>query len=423
MLRRNLENYLPLLDRPTPPKTADVQLDALLKILHQEGERERAVAAAEVVVAASEAAEEGSIEEELMEGQSMDTRDDARTPTEPQEEKAVDNPEKSPERVEEALRILVRNVTEEFGFAPRDVYRGIFDLPWMRQWHTAAVNQLTYNQLQTIVSVFINGYKLESLSDRIVSVYPLGPAGNRDTWGINFKSIRIAAEVMDSMRLKKDERMRQTYDTLHSIPESSLLAGWVFKAVVHRAFTIGSTLLWDPMDSDEGDPPTFSTPDGSLPSSSPSSPSFPVHRVDIRVDFNSDLSDVTLDSNRYYIPTVSNHSLFDSFIINIGANNRHITISILQITISSTNEGLAKGYFYVRQIKTRVRELLKEAGHNQVEIEVEYCLVCPDDGSHRRWEMPAGWSATRNNHNRGKPFCIRVPSPAPVRRVCSAPIL
>ena len=30
------------------------------------------------------------------------------------------------------LETLLRNATEEFGFAPRDVYNGVFDLPWMK---------------------------------------------------------------------------------------------------------------------------------------------------------------------------------------------------------------------------------------------------------------------------------------------------
>ena len=31
--------------------------------------------------------------------------------------------------VDDALKILVHNATEEFGFAPRDVYDGVFNLP------------------------------------------------------------------------------------------------------------------------------------------------------------------------------------------------------------------------------------------------------------------------------------------------------
>jgi len=41
--------------------------------------------------------------------------------------------------VDKAFKILVRNATEEFGFAPRDVYNAILDLPATRDLHAAAV--------------------------------------------------------------------------------------------------------------------------------------------------------------------------------------------------------------------------------------------------------------------------------------------
>lgn len=40
-----------------------------------------------------------------------------------------------------ALEILLQNATEEFGFVPRDVYSGVFDLPNSRAEHDAALGR------------------------------------------------------------------------------------------------------------------------------------------------------------------------------------------------------------------------------------------------------------------------------------------
>ena len=37
----------------------------------------------------------------------------------------------------------------------------------------------------------------------------------------------------------------------------------------------------------------------------------------MRVNFTYGLSDVTLDNDKYYIPTAANHPSFDSFTINL----------------------------------------------------------------------------------------------------------
>ena len=45
-------------------------------------------------------------------------------------------------KVDSALEILVHNATEEFGFAPRDVYNGVLELPDTRKQHAIAVEKL-----------------------------------------------------------------------------------------------------------------------------------------------------------------------------------------------------------------------------------------------------------------------------------------
>ena len=127
---------------------------------------------------------------------------------------------------------------------------------------------------------------------------------------------------------------------------------------------------------------------------------FPGGRVDTRVDFKRGLSNATLDSNRYYIPTVTNHALFDSF--TIDSTSRPVVISVFQITVSSKHEGSAEGYFHIRRLKTHVRKLLKDVGHTPPPyIKAQYFLVCPEDDSERRWEMHAGWRGHQEHSPRG----------------------
>ena len=302
--------------------------------------------------------------------------------------------------LEAALRILVRNATEEFGFVPRDVYQSITDLPDVRKQHVNALAELDYSQLKNLIGLFVRHRKLDGLSHGVVAVYPVKPSRLTDDWEIDFKSIRIAMRVVESMRLKGGQDVQDMYDGVRVIPESSVLAGWIFKAVAHRAFSGGAMLQCTPMNSNEADPPTFST------FGAPFSLAFSGGRVVTRVDFSRGLSDVTLDSNRYYISTATDNPLFDSFMINPASNS--VVIHIFQITISATRGGSAMGYFYARQLKAHVRNLFMEAGKRRLpKIEAEYFLVCPDDKVERQWEMPAGWSETTRNHHRGHAFCIR----------------
>jgi len=175
------------------------------------------------------------------------------------------------------------------------------------------------------------------------------------------------------------------------------------------------------MDRDESDPPTFSiepsfsppsTPDASLSSLLP--PRARTKTVTL-VNFTHKLSDValdnvTLDNNRYYIPTMTNNALLDSFTIDHDLDRDAVVISVFQIT-TSAHGGLTKGYPLIRKIVARVRGLLESEGLGAA-VEVAYFLVCPDDGSKRQWQMPIGWNDdVKFYDHRGDAFCIRVPAP------------
>ena len=376
-----METYLPLVDGLTAPKTGDPQVDGILEVLHLDRVREKAAAAAAVAVAAD---------------------DGVGAP-------AIDGDENMADRaaeVKQALRILVRTATEEFGFIPRDVYNGIVDLPDMRLRHTEALCDLDYSQLKVLVNKFTGKKALDVTSSCVVAVFPTQNFPNYDLCEVDFKSIRIAEDAAEVMQQRGGQHLREIYDSIRALPDGSRLAGRIFEEIVHDVLCEGSTLSYGPMASNKAEPPTFHAAGSPSMSLSPISG----RRVDTRVDFESELSTVTLDSGRYYIPTASNHPLFDSF--TIDTDSCPVVISVFQMTISSRHEGSAKGYFHIRQLKTHVRKLLKDEGRiPPPSIKVQYFLVCPDDRTERRWEMPAGWGEGKNNTHRGDVFCIRVPSP------------
>jgi len=106
----------------------------------------------------------------------------------------------------------------------------------------------------------------------------------------------------------------------------------------------------------DGVPPVFST------STSDTLPAFaPLcdrARAVTRINFTDrQLSDVTLDNSKYYIPATANHS-FDFFAIDFYLYT--VAISVFQITTSSSHKGSAEGYRYIRRTMYRVRKLLKE---------------------------------------------------------------
>jgi hypothetical protein len=375
--RSELESALPFLDNQTLPTTSNKAINTALEVLQREKVKENE--------------------------DPGDTANQANQPQAPVDE------------VKNALEILVRNATEEFGFAPSDVYEGVVNLPMMRQRHTAVVKNLNYEKLRELVRGFTEFQGLEAETSHnliVVYPYPSTPLDNFDEWAVDFKSVCIAKKAVESMRSQEDARLREFFWFFYDIPTSSTLARWFFEAIVHRLFSNG----WKSMDVPQPipmattglDPPTFST--GS-PSATPGTSFVALRanpRIVTRVDFaRSRLSDVTLDPNKYYIPAAATNPLFDSFTINIDP--RGVLISIFQITTSPRHEGSAEGYSHIHRIMRRARELLKETGSNAT-VKVAYCLVCPDDEFQHRWEMPVGWDkSTKTNDHRGNGFSIRVP--------------
>jgi hypothetical protein len=384
--RSKLEKYLPLLGRPALPTTGDKSIDAALKVLQTEGE-------------------------DQMEG-CNDVVDEADRPHGP-----AGNTLKTDKVIEidKALEILVRNATEEFGFAPRDVYNGVLDLPATMAEHLSARKGLDYSGLKIYAQTFSETLGLNELSHRVVAVYPREHMAKRDRWAIGFKSTRIAGEVMKLMWLEEEKQLWEMYRFFRQARTTSPLAGTIFEAIVHHILSHGwqSDTISAPqpirMTSNECEPLSFFMGPSSSSSFAPYTPLSPAPRA--ATPF-TELSNVTLDKAKYYIPSSSIHPLFDSFTIEHNEDRKTIVISVFKVTISPNYRGSAKSYLSIHKIMIHLRKLLKEKGLS-AEIKIAYFLVCPEeDGPPHRWQMPVGWGqANMKNDHSGEVFYICVPVP------------
>ena len=132
------------------------------------------------------------------------------------------------------------------------------------------------------------------------------------------------------------------------------------------------------------------------------------------LNFPDEISEVTLDSGRYYKPIAPNVPFFDSFAIDCDV----FVISIFRI--SSEHRGSAKGFGPIRKIMAHVVELLEEAGHPATKVEVVYFLVCLAGEHERKWHMPLAWEKdTDPDDHRGSAFCIKLQRAATPRYVTS----
>jgi len=282
--------------------------------------------------------------------------------------------------VEATLDALVYNVVEEFGFAPRDVYGGIFNLQFTRDLHATKMNKLTYSDLLTLSNAFANQCLLHDQSHCVVAVQPYEFIPERDRWTIDFKSPHIAKKVVGLMLEIEHCHLRDTYHLLCNL--SAGMVGTLFESIAHQVLSGNKVPESTLMTSDNGIPPTFFATDtlqstiGSTPSTF-STPS-PYVRVKspVHIDLPCDLHSVTDINNRYYIPTSVTNPLFDSFTITLFPDKHAAMVPIYQITTSQGHKGSGDGYLLIRKIIAHARKLLKCPSDWEADISVRYILVC-----------------------------------------------
>ena len=321
-----------------------------------------------------------------------------------------------------AFKVLLENAIEEFGYAPRDVYSGVFDLPSTRAERNEAVCGANYSALAEFATQFSWDCHLNSRSDMLIIVKPMKYLPNMDGWDIDFKSAYVLEKVMASAQSKHDGYLWRVHHTFKGDSASSTLAGYLFEAIVHRLFAHGwkdiphkpipmvsdlNTLPTSPPNLKKS--PTFSSDAVSTPAWVPLLPPlFADGSMDTAiVDFTSEGLNVTLDSNKYYKPGVTNNALFDLFTVGRDLQGAFL-ISVFKITVSESCGGSTDGYKHIRKIMQCVKTQLQDQQEPETEVKVGYFLLCPEDGS-RQWNMPPKWDTNviLNDH-RGEVYCVRV---------------
>ena len=321
--------------------------------------------------------------------------------------------EKIPNPVDSAIKVLIRDAVAKYGFAPRDVYCAIFFPSDTNYIQINMIIGFNHDVLEKLVHGFFYEHAISDDSSHcdLISISPSqrSKCSKRDSWTIDFKSIRIAKEAVVSMRHYTTRRLRQMYGSFHKFSVASSLAGCVFEALVHHMLCESSWSGRRPnairMHTDGKEPPSFSTttPSGTGCTSLPA-----LHgpRKDTMIDLTRSLNDFDPNGKMYYIPTATDDPLFDSFAITLDDSRSTALISVFQMSISD-GHGSTKGYGLIRKIMSRVQEV--KPGFK---IRVVYWLVCPPWGSSEKrvWKMPDGWDTnTIVDDHRGDAFCLSIP--------------
>ena len=154
---------------------------------------------------------------------------------------------------------------------------------------------------------------------------------------------------MESMRFKEEEQLLETCDFLSCNPGASSLAGVIFETIAHRHHALSSESAPQPTALFyRGDPPTFSTsapsPLDTAMGTMQSNRARALTRVDIpgiptRVVPAGTLDEVTLYSDKYYIPISSVRPPFTSFAINRD-DKIFVVISVFKITTLPNAHGI-----------------------------------------------------------------------------------
>jgi len=261
--------------------------------------------------------------------------------------------------VDSAIRALVYNGIENYGFSPLVVYGAIFQPSATSEQHEFAVGRLSREKLEKLVQDFCqDGILPAETSQYLISVSPIVHSERHplDSWRISFRSIRIAKKVVMAMKKWEDQRLRQIFSSFFGSPASSSLADCIFEAIAHRMLCKGSRSNEEAvisgakvqiMYSNGQKIPTFSTvvPASTLGTRLPLAlPLLDEGRTDVSIDLTRDLDDLQAGSKTYYIPEALHDPLFDAFTVAVNPSQTTALISVFQMTTSKMHHGSSKGY-------------------------------------------------------------------------------
>ncbi|KAI0045389.1 hypothetical protein FA95DRAFT_127746 [Auriscalpium vulgare] len=322
------------------------------------------------------------------------------------------------------IPVMIELAVEQVGFIPREVCR----ILWQERHLIHATAIATSNTIVEAISV-VNAGGLPTTeflerASKVLDSICITPTADcsidrDDQFTIAFKSVSVEQQLTKACAERLDTLAERIFSTCENFPA----VRWAFETMAHCRLRQGGTLELHKMNNNGGDPPVFTT--ATTPPASSSYKLTMRAREAVTLDFSKPGFDV---SEEEYYASASNNTPFDAFFVDTSGGSggdRRVTVWVLQMTTANEHGGSEHGYIFIRNVIEAVRrraEVWKEGGKKhdkqrakkrvKVEptVQVNYVLVCPDDGKPRTWQFPSGWTdnATQADH-RGDVYCVRIP--------------
>lgn len=219
--------------------------------------------------------------------------------------------------IDDAIRALVKDTTDEYGSSARDVIQAIYTPSLLRKSHEQ-VKGVTYDSLYTSINEGMYMMRSES-SDSVIAVSrvfdPDQAPSFGDMFSVSFKSIRIGQKLMEIMVCYGEHRVRDMFDLYRTNPRSSSLADWAFETYSHFMMSRNDPSLLPRIKMSLKTPtkrnaPTFITtesPHAPLAQPNPySTRTFTI--IDIP-EFIQDTGLLQLSTSTYYVPEASRQTI------------------------------------------------------------------------------------------------------------------
>ncbi|KAF4566102.1 hypothetical protein EYR36_011517 [Pleurotus pulmonarius] len=249
---------------------------------------------------------------------------------------------------------LVDKAISKWGWAPRDVRKYL-------QGEDAELEAALGMALCSLTSSQLfdrlhdrEGDSDGQLSHVIVSQYKSSKTENAV---LDLKSLYIAYRVQQQLDILHRDDAFKFIKYCRAHPESTALAAWAFEDLVIDILSNISHKddLSAPTPATLVSPSTWSTTTSSTSLGLGHSSSNVIALT--RTRFDKTLEDVTLDHTKLYLPSQSNFPLLDAFYLVVDHESRHAEVVVLQMTISSTHKGSAKGFAFLERLKDRLQFL------------------------------------------------------------------
>ncbi|KAF9491434.1 hypothetical protein BDN71DRAFT_1510348 [Pleurotus eryngii] len=249
---------------------------------------------------------------------------------------------------------LIDKAISRWGWAPRDIITYLCGEE--DKLETALANALFSLTSSRLLDRIHDreGDSHDKLSHVIVSTYK---SSTTNKVVLDLKSQYIAYCAQQQLDfLHRDEALRFiTYCRAHR--ESSALAGWAFENYVID--TLSNTSNKDDLSATiPATPVSSSSWSARISSTLPTFGHRPSTSLGLtRTLFDKTLKRVTLDDTKLYLPSQCNFPLLDAFYLVLDHENRHAEVVVLQITISLTHKGSAKGYPFLERLKGHLQTM------------------------------------------------------------------